>query len=780
MSKRSHGCAVCGGEIIGSDPHMFVPRVGRVHSGCCGRLTPRGPSVGQADSFALRKSAMISQEPEAAALAFQWGPNFHPFDLGLQRQDPDFCPQGPSQTDLEKFYHQGQSSRDREPPPPLESFAQGTDTACIEGSCGVRVMSEQEQIMFSQASSWTGWGALGKPKMLISSPVLIQPRAMAVAEILNWLGAPTAAAMHAKGEGYGSWSIEDWYAHIREEETKVFSVLLRVADELRGDDGDFLRNAVMKLVADHTAVRNDFLAKGNLPPSEVAIPHGQMEDQILIMHGDQIRRLGTPGPKASGPARLAPARVGDVKYEIVYKAPTMMESVPQTSEVMSPEAFKVKFGMGDVSEGRKFFDPWFDRDAKAGLPWNPLDWFDAKIVSDVPAIGYARIDAMMAEIDDRAFRMSEKKIRRVNYNAAGYALLTGSQSIGIELARTAKGYLEMEADARSSQRSRMVTIGTIAGALVGIPFGPMLGEKSDWMDRNVTDPLIKDLGGEAGHSDWIVDDYGNINVCFTEMLTKLVVPPFGGTLNFGSFEWEEWQNTRFQRQIMCGYRDKWNLIPDPELEPVKAWFVVFTKYSTDADVDRIFMNTGWNAQGLAGDSQVLLVAAPIARLYGFNLRAFAAELWEKSKGWAARRDLTHAWDDGTIDNAGIVQWIVLCKDVFDLATEWKNAHRGLTGTSFIDTPEERAAEAARADEAVRLFFKPKKEKEEQIASEAHQKSKKTIRVLAGGATAAVMAFTGFGLWALAPLAVGIYLGFRKEDKPKDDRPVPPSALTLAG
>lgn len=328
--------------------------------------------------------------------------------------------------------------------------------------------------------------------------------------------------------------------------------------------------------------------------------------------------------------------------------------------------------------GKKFLDPWFARDAThypAEIPWNPETWFDAAITRDIPADGRARIDAIYTEI--AKLEKLHGSMFPINYNAAGHALLNGIQDIGTELAGHAKGFLELEAKARAAGKERIVLIGAIAGSIIGMPWiGAVLGGYYDWMEKEVIAPLIKAGGGAAGHSDWIEADYAAVSKCFTAMMRKVVVPPFGGTLNFGSLAWEEWQNVKWQKDVTCAIADRWTKYSEKTLEPVIAWMAVLAKYSRNDEVRRVIMNTSWNPQGFAGDSQVLIVAMPIAMLYGFDVHDFAVDLWNKSKGWSSRMDLTHVYDDGTVMDAGLVQWIVLTQDAFDLAADWKATGKG--------------------------------------------------------------------------------------------------------
>jgi hypothetical protein len=208
------------------------------------------------------------------------------------------------------------------------------------------VKNSQEAIMAAQASSWTGWHAIPRPQHFGRHQGMPQARALPqnpmtpaptlpvaspsgplsalsahAADVLLELGAPTAADMHALGEGIGGvWSLADWYTHIREEETKLFPVLLHVADTLHDQEANQLRDTVMKLVADHTFVRVNYLDIGNLPPPALAVPHGHMEDELIARYTDQIRRFrASQAPQAAGGSaatgRYGRARSGQTPQE---------------------------------------------------------------------------------------------------------------------------------------------------------------------------------------------------------------------------------------------------------------------------------------------------------------------------------------------------------------------------------------------------------------------------------------------------------------------------------
>ena len=476
MNKSNeHGCAVCGTEIAGSEPHLAIAHVGRIHSRCNSML-----EQAQSSGRRSRASAMSSQEPEAAALAFQWSADYHPVDLAIQRQE--CCPQGPTQTDLQRYYHQ-KNLRDYEPAPPVESFLK-SDIDCTQGSCAVHVgppLHPETAIMKAQASSWTGWHAMQRPRSfgptygistpfpasasfvpsepapvgstptMSSAPVMASAPAAPydpsgplmvsagplsalsahAADVLLTLGAPQAAAMHAQGEGTttsGPWSLADWYTHIREEETKLFPILLHVADALPDPvEANRLRDMVMKLVADHTAVRNDYLDKGTLPPAEVAAPHGHQEDELIARYSDRILPiLNMPEVAATGRATRVSGGSWGFPFDTITSCQTssgcgtnlgsssVMDSDLGSEDFTTVRGFPIAGGYPEVPAGEKFLDPWWQcvrtldtqPDTGGGMEAGVRNWetgpaylYGGYAVAGASRNGADRVAAMRSKID---------------------------------------------------------------------------------------------------------------------------------------------------------------------------------------------------------------------------------------------------------------------------------------------------------------------------------------------------------------------------------------------
>ena len=163
-SEVGHVCVVCGTEI--PDHHgRFVLPMGHVHQGCKAKMKGTAVSGEGGNSFRLRRSSMLSCAPEAEALKYQWGKNFHPPDLYLQRNEGP-CAQGPSHQDAANYYKMNQSAPEnaahlyqwfgdfRSPSP-------GCETACpVPAPVPTAPMGAEERIMRAQSQSWAGWKAL--------------------------------------------------------------------------------------------------------------------------------------------------------------------------------------------------------------------------------------------------------------------------------------------------------------------------------------------------------------------------------------------------------------------------------------------------------------------------------------------------------------------------------------------------------------------------------------------------------------------------------------------
>jgi hypothetical protein len=101
----------------------------------------------------------------------------------------------------------------------------------------------------------------------------------------------------------------------------------------------------------------------------------------------------------------------------------------------------------------------------------------------------------------------------------------------------------------------------------------------------------------------------------------------------------------------------WKSIPvasatDTDRIEVSHWWGLAMQYMSHPEVREVFELLGYDAGGgsVASDEQVLLVAAPIAVANGFDVDAFAAELWNACPGWrGAYTPAMHQWDRSFCD-----------------------------------------------------------------------------------------------------------------------------------
>lgn len=126
---------------------------------------------------------------------------------------------------------------------------------------------------------------------------------------------------------------------------------------------------------------------------------------------------------------------------------------------------------------------------------------------------------------------------------------------------------------------------------------------------------------------------------------------------------------------------------------VRRWWATAVAFMDDPRVAEVFYALGRDSNGgvLASDEQVMLVAAPIAVSHGLDVDDFARRLWERSSGWragnqdsfmragiVARRQMYDddppsivgcKTGDESVRDAWWVQWAVLSRDAYKLATE---------------------------------------------------------------------------------------------------------------
>lgn len=131
----------------------------------------------------------------------------------------------------------------------------------------------------------------------------------------------------------------------------------------------------------------------------------------------------------------------------------------------------------------------------------------------------------------------------------------------------------------------------------------------------------------------------------------------------------------------------YEVMPAAYRTSLKRWWATAQTFISHPDVKSVFYALGIDASGgiVASDEQVMLVAAPIAAAYGFNVDELAIALYKKSLGWrGAESALREPFDANTIPgcsgkpayctfphNAWWVQWAVLAADAFAIVENWQ-------------------------------------------------------------------------------------------------------------
>jgi hypothetical protein len=110
------------------------------------------------------------------------------------------------------------------------------------------------------------------------------PRA---AEVLEYIGMPHAAAMHARGGA--PWTAEDWRVHAKEEDDVLFPLLRDVAVGLPGQSRAALEAEVASLQKEHVDVVYPAVAAGGVPEERFARVHGAREDALVVRFASALR-----------------------------------------------------------------------------------------------------------------------------------------------------------------------------------------------------------------------------------------------------------------------------------------------------------------------------------------------------------------------------------------------------------------------------------------------------------------------------------------------------------
>lgn len=163
-------------------------------------------------------------------------------------------------------------------------------------------------------------------------------------------------------------------------------------------------------------------------------------------------------------------------------------------------------------------------------------------------------------------------------------------------------------------------------------------------------------------------------------------------------DWRDFNNTAAGRlDTIAALMDEWarefDRLPIPLKSSLKQWWAITTTLMSNDKILPVFNALGSDPWGgrLASDEQVMLVAAPIAVLNGWDVDSFAAKLWDRSRGYAAIVDSSPSylwkaelsqWKNGVdetrnvcgplIRNAFFANFAVLAYDALNLAEEIKS------------------------------------------------------------------------------------------------------------
>lgn len=152
---------------------------------------------------------------------------------------------------------------------------------------------------------------------------------------------------------------------------------------------------------------------------------------------------------------------------------------------------------------------------------------------------------------------------------------------------------------------------------------------------------------------------------------------------------------RRRLEAVAGLMEEWTLefdrLPIPLKASIKQWWAITTTLMSSDKILPVFNALGSDPWGgrMATDEQVMLVAAPIAVLNGWDVDSFAAKLWDRSRGYAAIVDsspnylwkaMLKQWGDvgsraicgALIRNAFFANLAVLAYDALNLAEEIKS------------------------------------------------------------------------------------------------------------
>lgn len=508
-----------------------------------------------------------------------------------------------------------------------------------------------------------------------------------VVAVLTKIGMPHAAKMHEKGEL--PWNATDWLRHAREEDERLFPLLLSVADTLPGQSRIALQNEVAALKSDHVRYIYPRVMRGELPPEDVMVIHGGREDALVRRYTKQLLRIAKKAPiyRSTFVGRDQDSETNsDVK----------------TGQIFAFLTTETPWNLD--THGQKFFDPWITQNAERG--WHTPN--GREYLVNVATNGASRVDAMQAKID----------------GPAG----DNNNIVGIELLKLVGETLKQRIDAEAFKTRASVFRGwDYMAAASGNFWVQVAGKALQWAYEHGFDPTK--LGASAKGNALVSSYVSTILNLWGDSIEKAIPYPWH------AFEALPLNVTKLKSTIAitankngtaddsAGLSDlkdgisdvisdikadteslerlsyiqnslQWNLrkfeaLPSTAQQFGKAWWILLISKLGNPVVARMFAamhGNEWGAWDFSSDEQVMAVATPIAIEFGIPVRALAIELWNRSPGWSGKPHwLDNAQsksglegfqggDEWTPRNATQVQWCALAHDAFVIARAMRDGN----------------------------------------------------------------------------------------------------------
>jgi len=646
----SHICAVCGTAI--PDHHgRFVLPIGHVHQGC----------KGAAVSGQLRRSSIISCDPESVALKYQWSADFHPPDLALQRNEGP-CAQGPNQQDAADYYKMDQSapeiaasvnqwfgdfessspgcpcpahkawraqrtqqarqaSRSMEPmlmgPPHLEpvpvplqpvpdaseSALQNIPTPTASAPAPVP-MSAEGRIMLAQSEAWTGWSALRRAGS--HAPHACQE---AVAEVHRpKAGSPIRV---------GAWFSSGWTSRLRTYsqsesplESKDFGGLEAVSASGGAypevPDGEKYLDPWWRCIRASTVAElaGDQWADGLTGPAYLyGTTPGALPTDVSFNGSLVIPRNG-------------PDRVAAMRHKINRLASNPMSAGVKAMQKQSLE------GLRDVAE--TLYTNFSTADGRESLARQigiPIDQINEKKDRVLEILSRPEFEIVLRSSEFEKFKSAMGPLYKELMDYVG-----GEIRKGIDAAAQA--------------------IGIGAGAVSGFASAiPIIGSAVMYFADIVIANKDKDDEEKAAKCRSAAEDLKQA----AEALASARYPTpwhmeqmLGGAADYkclGKDEPDHNEDATGRLHSATTIMKEWfqeiDRLPIALRMSVKKWWALAVTLASFDQVKLVFHALGndpWSGR-MATDEQVMLVAAPFAVSNGWDVDEFAAKLWERSEGY---------------------------------------------------------------------------------------------------------------------------------------------------